>query len=302
MKIISEVTKIKDALQKMSYILSRQQKVYGMLVLLCTLLAAILETVGVSAILPIVNALLDIEGFKKQWYVAAFMEFFNIDNNQSLIAFTCGAVILIYIVKNLFFIFQTWLSKKYCFKVKRELGIRVMNAYMKQGYIFFVSNDSSRLMQGITGDVTSVYNIVSNLFILFTKCFTILAISVFIMIQSKLIAIILLLLAGGCVLIIQLIYRKSLIVYGEALREASWENAHATLEAIQGSKEVLVTGRQDYFIDKYSKSLIRHNNISIKVEMAVTNPAYWIEMICVAGLLIAVVLQMGYSDLSLIHI
>lgn len=296
MKIRLEAAKIKDAFQKMNLILSRQQKIYGIFVLICTLFAAVLETVGVSAILPIVNALLDIEGFKKNQYVSVFMDFLGIENNQSLIAFTCGAVIFVYVIKNLFFVFQTWISKKYCFKVKRELGIRVMNAYMNQGYIFFVNNDSSRLMQGMTGDVTSVYNIISSLFALLTKCFTILAISIFIMIQSKLIAIMLLLLAGGCVLAIQLVYRKSLTAYGEALREASWENAHATLEAIQGSKEVLVTGRQDFFVDKYSESLIKHNNTSIKVEMAVTNPAYWIEMVCVAGLLIAVVLQMGYSD------
>lgn len=294
----NELLKVIDVWHKINIMLTKQQKRYGVYVFLCTLVAAVFETIGVSAILPVVEALLNPGNLKEKWYVKPLVSCFNISDDKIIMLLICIMVILIYIVKNLFSIFQVWISKKYSYKIKRELGCRVMQAYMKQGYIFFVNNNSSRLMQGITGDISGVYGIINNFFSLATKCFTIIAIAIFIMLSSPLIALVLLLLAGVCVITFQVIFRKSMRINGELLREASWDNSQATLEAIQGSKEVLVANRQDYFVNKYEQSLTKHNEISIKVDMAQVMPAYLIEMVCVAGLLIGMLFQIQNMENS----
>lgn len=47
-----ELEKFKDLAHKLNYVLTRQQKQYGVLVFICTILSAILEMIGVSAIMP----------------------------------------------------------------------------------------------------------------------------------------------------------------------------------------------------------------------------------------------------------
>ena len=53
-----EIEKIKDLVQKFGVILSKQQKLYGGMILICTVFAAFLETIGISAILPIIEGLM----------------------------------------------------------------------------------------------------------------------------------------------------------------------------------------------------------------------------------------------------
>lgn len=293
-----ELEKIKDLFGKLNYVLSRQQKWYGAMVLVCTLLSAALETLGVSAIMPVVEGLTNTENLATKWYLRPFVDIFHIEDTGILISIVCAGVILIYVLKNAYFIFYTWIVKKYTYKIKRELGTRVMESYMAQGYIFFVNNNTGKLIQGITGDIAAVNGIVNNLFNLTTKMLTIVAIGVFILIRDPFIAISLLVLSALCVLFIQLFFKGSMKKYGELQRRAGWDNTKACLEMIQGSKEVLVTGRQEYFKKRYVRSITKQNKCSVKIEMATTIPAYIIETVCVTGLLLAVVLQVGRNGIS----
>lgn len=293
-----ELAKIKDLFRKLNYILSKQQKQYGIMVFMCTLLSAGLETLGVSAIMPVVEGLTDIDKLNHKWYMQPFINTFHIEKAEKLIFIVCCGVILVYLIKNFYFIFYTWLVKKYTYKIKRELGMRVMESYMAQGYIFFVNNNSAKLLQGITGDVAAVNSIITNIFNLMTKVLTILAIGIFILIQEPFMAISLLILSVLCVLFIQLFFRNSMRKNGELQREATWNNYQACLEMIHGSKEVLVTGRQDYFRRRYANSLTECNKCSIKIEMATTIPAYIIETVCIIGLLLVIMIRVGSKGIT----
>lgn len=290
--------KTKDLFSKLNRMLNRQQRVYGLLVFVCTILSAIMETLGVSAILPVVEGFMDTESLWDKWYLRPVIAVFDVQREVTLIYWVCGGVIFIYFIKNVYFIVYTWIVKKYTYKIKRELGTRFMDLYMKQGYIFFVENSSSRLLQGMGGDVTAVNNIISGIFILSTKLLSIVAIGIFIVIKEPLIALLLLILSAFCVTFMQMGYKNSMNKYGALLREAAADTTQVSLEAIQGSKEVLVTARQDYFNKRYADSLIRHANCSIKIDMASTIPAYLIEMICIIGLLVAVAIEVSIEGVS----
>lgn len=293
-----ELAKIKDIFSKLNYMLSRQQKQYGVMVFICTLVSAGLETLGVSVIMPVVEGFTDVNQLRTKWYLQPFIRVLHIEDASTLIYIVCGGVIVVYLFKNIYFVFYTWLVKKYTYKIKRELGTRVVESYMAQGYIFFVNHNSARLLQGISGDVTAVNGIISSLFNLSTKLLTILAIGIFILLREPFMAISLLILSGICVFFIQMIFKNSMLKYGELQREANWNNNQACLEMIHGSKEVLVTGRQEYFKKRYVKSITEHNRCNIKIEMAMTIPVYIIETVCIVGLLLAVVAQVGTRGIS----
>lgn len=292
------LAKIKDLFAKLTYMLTGQQKQYGVMVFAGTLLAAVLEMLGVSAIMPVVEGLTRADRLMDKWYLKPFISAFHIESAHALIYLVCGGVILIYFLKNLYFIFYTWLVKKYTYKIKRELGTRIAESYLAQGYIFFVNNNSAKLMQGITGDVSAVNSIISHLFNLATKLLTIFIIGLFILIEEPFIAISLLILSGFCVLFMQLFYKNSMKKYGQLQREATWNNQQASLEMIHGSKEVLVTGRQDYFKKRYVNSIAEQSKCFIKIEMATTIPAFIIETVCITGLLLAVVVQVSVSGIT----
>lgn len=288
-----ELEKIKDLLYKLNYVLSGQQKRYGVIVFICTMISAAFEMLGVAAVLPIIEGLLDTEALREKWYVRPFADIFHVQSSNRIIMIVCIEVMLVYILKNLYYIFFVWLLKKYTYKVKRELGSRVMESYMAQGYIFFVNNNGAKLMQGITGDVSAVNGILTNIFNMIIKLLTIMVIGLFILIKEPFIAVFLLSLSAVCVLLIQVLFKNSMNKYGQRQREAAWDNYRACMEMIYGSKEILVARRQDYFRKRFVRTIVEQNNCNIKIEMATSIPAYIIEMVSIAGLLLAVMIRVA---------
>ena len=65
----------------------------------------------------------------------------HISSTQKLVEVTILGVIVIYVVKNLYFTFNCWLRLKYSYKIMRECSMRMMNAYVSKGYKFFLDNN-----------------------------------------------------------------------------------------------------------------------------------------------------------------
>lgn len=288
--------KIKDALGKLNFILSAEQKRYGAWMLILSLLAAVFEMVGVSVILPLMQVMLKPDDLWDRWYVRRVTEVLHIETNEGLVFLICTVVILVYIVKNVYFIFYSYVTTRYANKIKKELSVRVLEAYMQQGYLFFVNHNSGRLLQGMGGDVSSVYTIVSQLFSLISKGLTIVCIGVFILVQTPALALCLVALVVLCFVLIQLIFRKSMRKYGELQRRYSWYSQQISLESIQGSKEILVMNRQKHFVSMFRKNTDKLNDASLRVDMGARTPTYIIETICITGLLLIVGVMYGKTN------
>lgn len=280
-----EFQKFVDAISKLNYILTPGQKKYGVLVFLLSIVSAVLETFGVTIVVPLLQAFLDPEALMQSEYIKPLVSFFELQSYREVIFVICIGVIVIYIFKSVFGVFFVWVSNKYACKVHRELSIQIMNAYMKQGYSFFVENSSARLLNGLGEDVSSIYNIINFSFILLSKAFTILGTSILIIIYTPSMSLVLMLLVVFCFGITQLIFRKSMAKYGKLAREYNWMAYQASLEAIQGSKEVLVTNRQEYFVNQYQKCLVGSNKATIRNAIGTNSPTYIIEAVCVTGLM-----------------
>lgn len=290
-----ELRKLADAVYKLNFILTGSQKKYGVLVFLMSIIYAVLETFGVSIIFPLLQAFLEPEKLMQSKYVRPIVELAGLQSYREVIFLVCLVIILIYLFKNLFGVFFVWVSNKYACKVHRELSVQIISAYMRQGYSFFMENSSARLLNGLGEDVSSVYNIINYTFTMLSKAFTILGTAALIIIVTPSMSLILMLLVIFCFVVIELLFRKSMSKYGRITRECNWMAYQASLEAIQGSKEVLVTNRQEYFVNQYRKCLIRSNKATIKNAIGSNSPAYIIEGVCVTGLMALIAVRVLYE-------
>ena len=289
--MIKDFEKVKDAFHKLNAILTKEQKFYSAVIVFMSLISAVFEMLGVSVIIPILNAFLEPEKLAEQSYIAPFVQMFHLQDTNQIVLFLCIVMILLYVVKNLFGIFYIWVSTKFSCKVLRELSVRILSVYMKQGYSFFLKHNSAELLRGLGQDISGVYAIISNLFGLFMKCTTLLCITVLIIVVTPQLAMFLLVLVVLCFVLTQLIFRKPMQKYGAKSREYTFKCNQAALEAIQGSKEVLVTNRQNYFVKQYEKYMRFSKRAIVRISMGDSSPKYIIEAVCVTGLMSAVAFQ-----------
>lgn len=289
--MVNEIRKVKDAFSKLLFILNKEQKIFCIIIFLMSLIMALFETLGVSAVIPVIQAVISADGLMTQSYMIPIIKLLHLKTSKDVIVFICIGVSLIYICKNVYAYSYIWASAKFSSKIRRELAVRILRTYMDQGYIFFVENNSSRLVRGISADVNSVQSVITSFFSFIGKALTILCMIIFIVVQAPSMALLMLCLITFCFILSQVIFRRPMRQYGIACREYAARASQTALEAIQGSKEVLVSGRQDYFVNEFLRNMIGQSKSDVQMAVGSVAPNYLLEVICILGLMGAIGVQ-----------
>lgn len=292
------LAKLVNIFKKLNFILTKEQKRYNVIVMIMALLAALLEMLGVSIIVPILDIFLSPDTLMEKWYIKLFAELLYLESSNQIILVICVVMIVLYLLKNVYSAVYCWVSYKFAYKVRGELSVRVLSMYMKQGYSFFVQNNSSRLLQGVTNDIMSVCAIMEQLFILAGKLLILLSITVLIIVVTPQLSFFLLGLVVFCFILTQLLFRKPMQKCGENVKFYQYRCYQSSLEAIQGSKEVLATNRQNHFVKEYEECVTEENKAHVRRMLGMAAPAYLIEAVCITGLMAMIAFQMTKGGAS----
>ncbi len=296
--------KVGRELQKLLFVLNREQKMYGGLVFVCSLIGAGLEVLGVGIIMPLVQAFMDTEKLMQSEIIRTMAEWLNIDAADSggiLIMLTVG-VILVFILKNLYFIFLSWVRIKFSCKVSRELSTAMMSNYMKRGYEFFLNHNTAELSRNIGSDVSGVDTVIYQLLRVLVDSLTILLIVIYIMITDWIISAAMVVMALLCLAVIYGYFRVKMSEAGKHFNQYNKITSQYLLQALHGIKEILVMHRQEYFVKHYEEANREKQKGAIKQTVGAESPAYIIEGGCVAGLLAVVCVRLMMNRQSAVEL
>mgnify|MGYP002511364403 CR=1 FL=1 len=293
------INKVWNEAKKFIYILDRQQKMWGCVVFFLSFIGALAETLGVSVILPLVQVMIDPDALFENKYIAKIADVFHIENGTELMILIVIGVILVYALKNIFLLFLTYVRTKYSCKIQRELSVKMMKYYMKRGYLFFVQHNTSELVRGISTTPTNTYQVLFYVLKLLAELFTVISICFFIMLTDIRMAAIMAVLIVLCLFIVIFGFKNMMRKFGKKYHDFYLKVSKSAYQAFQGIKEVLVMNRQEYFVKEYEDAYVQQQKASIGKTIATESPAYFIEVVCIAGLLTAVCIQsMGTEDIG----
>lgn len=274
------------------FILNRTQKILCVFVFLCSCFGALLECLGVSVIIPFVSVLVDESVIRENEYVQR-ISFIRDASYAELVIMLCAFVILIYLFKNTYFIFLSWLRIKFSAKIQREISIKILNSYLSRGYEFFLKRNFGELYRGIAADPSAMYNLLFNVFRLISEFLTIGLICIFMFFADWELALTILVLALLCLLIIYFFFRKNMYKAGLQDRKYTTKTYQNLMQIIQGAKDVLLYRKQNYFVEEYENNLIMTQQAQCKTVVGGEAPAYVIEGLCVSGLMAVVGIRLA---------
>ena len=283
--------KVKELLHKLNVILDKRQKILGAIILILSLGGAVLETCGVSAVLPFVNVMVSPESVTKTGVFSILIRYMGITEYSDIVLFVGIVVILIFVLKNLYFIFLSWVRAKYACKIQREISVKMLKIYYGKKYSFFLNKNTGELIREVNNDVSGVYGVLYQGLRLVTDTLTIFLIFLYMLFTDMQLAFLILILAGGCLVIIDLVFRKRMQVYGHVFREYAARSSQTLIEGFQGIKEVLILRKQDFFVQKYEDNVIKQQRAQVSQNVGAECPAYIIEAVCVVGILLTVSLR-----------
>ncbi len=280
----NDIKKFIDVIKKILVILDKGDRRKSYVVLADILLCAVLETVGVSLIVPFINAIASPEKVREYPVIGNIIDITGI-NGMQLVLFMSFALVVFYILKNVFLMYSAYFQNSYRFKLQKKLSVKMLRAYMNKPYQFFVETNSSVIIRGIGNDVGCVKDALGTLFDLITQILTLLMIAAFLAYTDLTMAIGLLGISLVCVYILVVILRKKTSFLGREQRVAETRVTKYSYEILEGIKEIMAMRRKERFIDAYEGAFENKGKLEAKYITVQTFPIRIIETVFMSGII-----------------
>lgn len=290
---MSELRSIRSLYDKFQVILTKPQKRLAFVLFVMTLIGAVFEAIGVSAVMPLISVMIEPDAVRNNEIGAKILSMFQDISDEQIMFMTAMGVIAVYVLKNLYMCGLAYVRIKYSCKVQRELSIRIIHSYVKRGYSYFLNTTAGDVLRGIGGSIAGVYMILTQVFRILSEMLTIICICAFLIIQDAVLAGTTVVLALFCVGLTVMIFRKKVKYHGEQQFKYGSIVSQASLQLFYGIKEVLVMKRVRHFLDVYEDAYVHRQKATVNQTLAAESPAYIIEGTCVTGIIIAVCVRVA---------
>ena len=263
--------------------------------------SALLETMGVSVVIPFILAMLQSEQLIENKYIGPLLELFGVTSTIGIVTVTAVLIIAVYVIKNSFILLFNYFQLDFRNKLERDLSNLMLKSYIYKPYQYFLDVNSAEIMRGITGDISGVATTADSYCALFNEGLTCILLGFLLVVINPVMAISLLFLAVGTVLIMVLGLRKKTAECGEQCREAFAKRYQHAYQAVNGIKEIHVMKRQKNFLryfEEASDVACKYNTRYLWISKL---PSRVIETIFISGLVFLVLLSMrGINDITVL--
>ena len=280
-------------IKQLNRILSIKQKRDVICVCIITIIGSLFELLGVTAILPFLQALLSPDELLSNEWIAPLISSFRITSGRQLMMLMGVILILLYLIKNAYMLFMYYAQYDFSTRIQRELSIKLLHAYMRRPYIFFLNINSTEIVRSCNDDVLGVHNTILYLYTILGELLSCLLISIYLIHAEPFIACVTLVLMTAVMLAIILAYKPATKRYSSEYIDARTEQYKTILETASGIKELFALQRKELFIGKYEEVSDLSRKAQRNYEFINNSPNRIIEGICVGGLIGIVVIRLS---------
>lgn len=247
-------------LSKINYILDKKQKtqLFGLGIMI--FIGGILETLGVSAMIPVVTAILSPDTLasyiKKFAFLSNICTTLGIDpsNIESIAPALIGLLIAIYILKNLYLLLLVYCQNTFITRSRNTMISRVMREFLNRPYEDYLGADIPTTFRITDSDIPQTFSLMLALLSLVTEGVVSLLIFALLLWQNVGLTLFVVVVFGVMTLLILKVLKPILNKVGARNQSIQSRIAKWRIEAIYGLKDVKVLNREDFFIRNYYES------------------------------------------------
>lgn len=275
-------------------LLDKKQKHKMVLLVFLMLIGAVLETLGVSMILPVMSVVMEENAVRKHAYLQVICDLFHIayDDTRTLMILVMVGLIVIFAVKNVFLFFQQKVQLKFVYTNQFATSRRMMINFMERPYEYYLNADTSVIQRSITSDVNNMYGLILSLLQLVSEGIVFVC-----LIAVSLVSDVMMSITVALILVVVLAIIKW--VLKPIMRKAGEENQdyYSGLykwidQSVMGIKEIKIANKENYFINEYAKCGEGYVNAVQRYNLYNATPRLLIETVALAGMIFYMMIQL----------
>ena len=277
---------------------SSERKSAGLLLIMITIMALI-DMIGVASILPFMAVLTNPNLIDSNLILNTMYQYsniFGVETHQQFLFFLGILVFLFLVISLLFKALTNYVQVRFIQMRGFSIGRRLIEGYLHQPYIWFLTRHSADLEKNILSEVDHVVAFgISSLLELISKSIVTLAlISLIILADPKLTLVVGLSLASAYILIYFYV-RNYLNRTGEERLLNNKLRFTAVSDAFGAAKEVKIGGLEKNYIKTFSNSAKIYAKSQAAAEVISQLPRYLLESIAFGGILLIILYMMSQT-------
>jgi ATP-binding cassette, subfamily B, bacterial PglK len=260
-------------------------------------LAALVEVVGVAAVMPFLALLADPDSLAVVPFVGPWLA--RVDAGADAAALPIAGFVLasLLVLANLLLIATSWWVHRFAWGLNHALSARLLRHYLRQPYAFLLQRNTAELTNKVIVEVRQLCDqgVRAGLELL-TRSTVIAALVAFLVVLDPLLATVAFLSLGTVYGLIYRVSRRYLQRIGREIVVAGAARLKAVNEALGGFKDLRVAGRELAAYEQYLPASRRFGEVQAAVGVLVMVPRYALEAVAVGGVVVVASLLSGRPD------
>ena len=278
-------------LSKLRAILTRRQKQKSIILLLLFVVMALTQVIGVAAIFPFMNLVMDPGQLAGNRILSFVYTLFGFRSVNSFILFIGIALFLFIILSNVVSALTVYARTRFVMGLNHELSSHLLAVYLAKPYPFFLNRNTSTLGKNLLAEVYQLTNgLLMPIFELVVNILIALTLVVVLFASDPISASVVLVVVGGCYVVINLKTRKKIRRSGRERLDANQGRYKITGEALSGIKTTKVLGREHFFIDQFNKDSRRFTEVETTIRVIREIPRYALDALAFGTIVLLIVI------------
>lgn len=280
-------------LQKIGYLFDRKQKIQFIGLGVLILIGGLLETLGVSMMVPLVQGIMEPEALAQNEIVGKVLRILHIEaadmaqigNWNQMIVVMLSALMVLYVVKNAYLLFQTYVQNTFVTRNRNRMISRVMREFLNRPYEEYLGADIPTVFRLTDSDIPNAFQLILVLIQLITEVAVSVFLCVVLVIVSPVMTVFIVALFLGMTLLLSKILKPRLNAIGRKNQEIQSRIAKWRIQSIYGLKDVKVLHREEFFVRNYYESGCIGANVARNYAVLNNLPRLLIETIFIVCML-----------------
>lgn len=283
-------------LKKLNYIFTKKDKMKMFLLMLVILVGSFLELLAVAVFSPFIELLMDASYLQESRIMSYLYRFFAFANMEYFLAALAGGIIFVYIAKNIYVIMEKNVIYRFSYRIQKTISTNLLKAYMKEPYTYHLNKNMSILQRSMQEDTDQFTKGIIHAMEMMTEVCVCIAIGLYLFQVSQSITIIIVALLIICLAAFLFMSKKYSNVWGREGQQHKAKIYQWMNQSLGGVKEIKVLNREQSFVDHYDYYFSKYVRVLKLNRLIGVIPKYIIEMVCMTGLLAAVIVKIFFGQ------
>lgn len=161
-------------LKRLYLLNNKRDKIHLLLIFLATLFLSLMETVGISVIMPFITLASNPERIHNNKYSSFIYDFLGFDSNLQFMLTFSVILILFYVFRAAYHIFYSYITSMFSFYKYHNFALKLFAKSLEITYLKFTFTNKDKLRQIVTGEASNTAGYIQNVLSLFSEFLTIL--------------------------------------------------------------------------------------------------------------------------------